>query len=103
VTPELPAEPITRADALRRGLARYFTRRPCKHGHVAQRRAGNGHCLECDKVWVRAWRGRRRDAASHAQRGDGRGCDYPHSDHPSAPHDGGKFVATATNSVYRAP
>lgn len=38
--------PRTRAEALALGLPRYFTGKPCKHGHVAERLAA-GACSEC--------------------------------------------------------
>jgi hypothetical protein len=38
--------PKTRAEAIAAGAPRYFTGKPCKHGHVAPRYAGGG-CVEC--------------------------------------------------------
>ena len=38
------------------GELRYFTGKPCKHGHVAYRSTINGHCLECAKINARAFR-----------------------------------------------
>lgn len=38
---------ISRSDAKAKGLARYFTGKPCKHGHVAFRRTINGVCCVC--------------------------------------------------------
>lgn len=40
-------EIISRSDAARAGLDRYFTGRPCKSGHLAGRRIGSYHCMEC--------------------------------------------------------
>lgn len=37
-----------RAQAKELGLSRYFTGKPCKHGHVAERRI-EGKCVECVK------------------------------------------------------
>lgn len=37
---------ITRAEAKACGLDRYFTGKPCKHGHVAQRYK-SGRCVVC--------------------------------------------------------
>jgi hypothetical protein len=31
------------------GLQHYFTGKPCKHGHIAERRVQDGTCLECRK------------------------------------------------------
>ena len=39
--------PKTRAEALERGLKRYFTGKPCKRGHVAERLVSIGDCIEC--------------------------------------------------------
>jgi len=38
---------VTRKEAKERGLARYFTGKPCPHGHVAERWASNSRCVEC--------------------------------------------------------
>jgi len=40
-------EIISRAEAIARGLARYFTGMPCKHGHVAQRGTLSKQCIAC--------------------------------------------------------
>ncbi len=40
---------ISRADAAKAGLKHYFTSKPCKHGHVAERRTATGHCVECHR------------------------------------------------------
>lgn len=40
-------EIITRKEALALGLKRYFTGRPCPHGHVCERLASNYVCIEC--------------------------------------------------------
>ena len=37
----------SRAEAKELGLKRYFTGNPCKHGHVAERYASTGQCVEC--------------------------------------------------------
>lgn len=41
--------PRTRAEAKRLGIGRYFTGKPCRHGHIEQRAAHTGRCLECDR------------------------------------------------------
>ena len=38
---------INRKQALARGLPRYFTGKPCKRGHVAERRTLKGCCMQC--------------------------------------------------------
>jgi hypothetical protein len=38
---------ISARTAFEAGLKRYFTGKPCKHGHVAERMVSNGCCVEC--------------------------------------------------------
>lgn len=38
---------ISRADALANGYVKYFTGKPCKHGHVAERHVHNWTCTVC--------------------------------------------------------
>lgn len=40
---------ITRADAIRLKRKRYFTGKPCKHGHTAERFTSTGNCASCHK------------------------------------------------------
>jgi hypothetical protein len=42
-----PIPLISRADAKARGLKRYFTGIPCKHGHVSERNTSTTGCLAC--------------------------------------------------------
>lgn len=42
-------EMIKRKQALEQNLTYYYTGKPCRKGHVAQRRAINGCCTECEK------------------------------------------------------
>jgi len=39
---------ITRKEALAKGLKRYFTGKPCKHGHISERTASG--CIECHNI-----------------------------------------------------
>lgn len=41
---------ISRAEAKAAASKRYFTDKPCKHGHVAERLTINGSCLECCRL-----------------------------------------------------
>ena len=41
---------ISRTDARAQGLSRYFTGKPCKRGHVAERKLASGTCMECGKI-----------------------------------------------------
>ncbi len=45
---------ITYSQAKALGLKRYFTGKPCKHGHVAERCVANCICAECGNGRVRA-------------------------------------------------
>lgn len=45
---------ISRKDALRLGLKRYFTGKPCKHGHVCERQALKRSCLECHRLLMKS-------------------------------------------------
>lgn len=45
---------MTRQEARDAGLTKYFTGRPCKHGHIAERRMSDG-CIECADKAARAW------------------------------------------------
>jgi len=38
---------VSRCEARAAGLKRYFTGKPCKHGHVAERWTARGVCYEC--------------------------------------------------------
>ncbi|HBW4183921.1 hypothetical protein HB813_19905 [Klebsiella pneumoniae] len=40
-------EIITRVEAAKAGLKRYYTGKKCKHGHDSERWVYNGHCVEC--------------------------------------------------------
>ena len=42
---------VTRAEAKALGLKRYFTGKPCKHGHVSERMTSGGNCLTCFNAW----------------------------------------------------
>lgn len=39
---------ISRKEALTKGLAKYFTGKPCKYGHIAKRRVSNWNCVVCE-------------------------------------------------------
>ena len=40
-------EIVSRKEAIARGLKRYFTGEPCKHGHTVERRVSGGDCVVC--------------------------------------------------------
>lgn len=40
-------EIISRAEARVIGYKRYFTGKPCKHGHISERYTNSKHCIQC--------------------------------------------------------
>jgi hypothetical protein len=44
---------ISRKEAKAQGLKRYFTGKPCKHGHIAERHM-EGKCAKCAENWKKA-------------------------------------------------
>ncbi len=42
--------PVSRVDAKRLGLMRYFTGKPCKQGHIRERQVSNGTCFGCKAI-----------------------------------------------------
>ncbi len=45
-----PPKIITRKEALSLGLRRYYSGRPCIHGHISERYVCNNHCIACTKM-----------------------------------------------------
>ena len=41
---------VSRIRAKQLGLATYFTGKPCKHGHIAERGVDNGTCRDCSRI-----------------------------------------------------
>lgn len=41
---------MKRREAKAIGSIRYFTGKPCKHGHIAERHTSDGACLECSRI-----------------------------------------------------
>jgi hypothetical protein len=57
-----PPDIIGRDEARSLGLKRFFTGKPCKRGHIAERYIGSGRCLQCDRTQTRECARRRRAA-----------------------------------------
>ena len=57
-----------RAGAKALGLDRYRTNRPCKHGHVAERRTVSGHCVVCHLRTQNEWDRRNKDQRNTLRR-----------------------------------
>ena|ERR1035437_8334721 len=45
--------PLTRKEAIFRGMTLYKTGIPCKHGHVEKRYVAGGACVKCAKLYQR--------------------------------------------------
>jgi hypothetical protein len=56
---------ISRAEAKAKGLNRYFTGKPCKHGHVAERKVFNATCVECERATIKKYREKQLAARRH--------------------------------------
>lgn len=61
-------EPVTRAEAKKRGLTRYFTGKPCKRGHIAERSVVMAACIECRRIIDRSCRERNIERAREQDR-----------------------------------
>lgn len=59
---------ISRQEAKSNGLTRYFTGKPCKNGHVAERCTSNKHCIKCINDRRRDWKRANRDKVSSQNR-----------------------------------
>lgn len=45
--------PTTRREAAMCGLSRFWTGRPCRSGHIAERYTSNGQCVQCNGLKAR--------------------------------------------------
>lgn len=46
---------ISCKEAKLQNLLKYFTGKPCKHGHISERKVNNRECLECVKTLRSEW------------------------------------------------
>lgn len=51
---------VTRQEAFRLGITRYFTGKPCKNGHLAERDTLRGDCLQCRNAYMREYQAKRK-------------------------------------------
>lgn len=68
---------MRRRDALRTGATRYFTGKPCKHGHIAERHATHGGCVVCMSAFSKKYSMRPEWMARHAERSRAYRAKYP--------------------------
>lgn len=50
-----------RSEAASHGASRYFTGKPCKHGHTAERQTSDGACIVCRDDKAKAWAEKNRE------------------------------------------
>lgn len=55
MTASINSMPSSRSEAKALCKNMYFTGRPCKRGHIAERRTGCGTCVECSALTIRKW------------------------------------------------
>jgi hypothetical protein len=61
-------QPISRDVARAQGAKRFFTGKPCKHGHVSARMVSSQQCVECNKTFGSAWKKAHRTDCSATKR-----------------------------------
>lgn len=59
---------ITRAEAGSAGLVHYFTGKPCRQGHIAQRYVSSFGCVACSDISAGRWHAENRDKANAKSR-----------------------------------
>lgn len=59
---------ISKPEAQRTGLKRYFTGRACRNGHNAERYVCDGKCVDCKAGAARRWRNRNPGSAQRSRR-----------------------------------
>lgn len=59
---------ITCKEAIARGLKRFFSGKPCKHGHIAFRKTSNNTCLECIRIAAKLYRYKTREKQRENER-----------------------------------
>jgi hypothetical protein len=55
---------ISRKDAKFAGFSRFFTGKPCKLGHIAERSVSNGMCVACRNIHTREYQKRQRHSGT---------------------------------------
>ena len=61
-------KPKERAKAISEGESKYFTGRPCKHGHIAERRVDSGVCCVCEAERIKKWAAENPEKVKKSQR-----------------------------------
>ena len=61
---------LTRKEATSLGLKRYYTNKPCKYGHIDERRVHDGACCECQRICYREYSALNKDKEQDRKRID---------------------------------
>jgi len=61
-------ELISRKEAKAQGLKRYYSGKPCKRGHVVERKVSNWGCVECNRDSERQYRVGNKEAIAERKR-----------------------------------
>ena len=59
---------VKRSEAVRQGLTKYFTGKPCPRGHVCERYTGSRNCTMCQAAACKKWSQNNRDKQLTAER-----------------------------------
>jgi hypothetical protein len=59
---------VTRDEAAKEGLKKYFTGIACKHGHICERWVNDANCFECNAVKVKKWQKNNKEKLSAYKR-----------------------------------
>ncbi len=80
-------EIITRQQAIKEGLNKYFTGKPCKSGHISIRYVDNYSCKECRKERGRKWKIDNRERHNRYYREYNKKIGYKHCLHMKDPEE----------------
>lgn len=58
---------LTKKQAQEQALDSYYTGKPCKRGHLAERFTRNGTCKDCHNIQVKSWQSSNRDKVNAAK------------------------------------
>lgn len=58
---------ITRFEAKEKGLKRYYTGDPCKHGHYSERITKTTICIECSKIYTERYKKKNPEATRQSR------------------------------------
>ena len=72
---------ITKEEATKKGLVRFFTGSPCIRGHISERRVSSGECVECNLENARKHKASQKWKDSYQRRISAKKADGTYSAH----------------------